>query len=212
MEPTDFGAEGANWIRHELELEVVSGTQSPKSLASRLRHLALDGSFAFYPSFDGPANFDSWIDEKGEWDGKISECQAAALAHWLSQGDDLTRVLVLEDSVASWSDAWVQRELERRQDLRYLGEALYVVCEGKTSAEKIDKAFSLTSEYPGVGVLARLGDSLRGGRELTEGDLDSFAEGAVAVLACAFDAEGYLFAPVMGRLSPDELPCSEPDG
>jgi hypothetical protein len=204
VEATDFGPDGTNYVREQLKLAGDDG----HPLAPRLLDHSLGRSFAFYESFEDPLYFEAGLHRDADLNRRSFDCLVAALTSWLSVPDEKDRSVVLEECLARWSDPFTQRHLKRDQPAR-LGEQLYGICGSGSSTEWVEHQFNLLSSYPGIGCLTRMDGTLDASRALGEPDLDAVAAGAVAVVVSAFDAEGYLLAPIADRLNPDELSCPE---
>lgn len=181
--------------------QVSSACEWGAPLSQRLLDVSISDAFAILsPKVHDRARSD-FIG--GGVDSEVADdLFASAISRWLSgsESDDVRRMLILEDVMSRRTDPVVNEA-----DDVFFGDRVYLVASGGSDANSVAAEMSKLYGYPGVGVLSRVGGTGFSSRTLTSTDIELAADGAVAVVARAWDDEAFVIAPIDGRLTIDEL-------
>jgi hypothetical protein len=190
-----LGDDALAFVREEVAT-AASGFRGP--LAAQLDGLELGTPFAYLsPDVVERARR---LRSGGLDNARAERYLAAAISRWLGRPDDgRQRVMALEDPLARYGDPAVPGPVMHRDD------RVYFTSHAGDGAEAVHSRFKQLAGYPGVGVLSRPRLGTVGSEELNEAGVAELAAEAVAVLVRAWDNEGFLVAPVVGRLEPHDL-------
>lgn len=187
----DLGAEALEYAKSELRL-------SADGFGGRLAHEAslheLGRPFAVVDRQEQPPQ-DLRVGGIGRGMDRVL---AVAIRSWLRAAPvSKGRTLILEDPFARSTDP-LPRNADQR--LSFVGDHVFFVAHGGSDQEVLE-TLRAPAEYPGIGGLFE--------HDASEGDvgdlIQTAADSCSAVLARAWDGEGFLVAPVASRLAPSEL-------